>query len=105
MITLEEFKHIIKVIQEHEKDSDTLTEIMLKHSTGIIDYGFDIVAHLVKLLEKVIDDKDEWISWWLWDDVKKIVYDNDSKEPVYDLTDVKDLYYYCKKQYNKVKKV
>lgn len=29
MITLEEFKHTIKVIQEHEKDSDTLTKIII----------------------------------------------------------------------------
>jgi hypothetical protein len=103
MITLEEFKHTIKVIQEHEKDSDILTKTMLKKSIGIIDYGFDIVAHLVKLLEKVMDDKDKWISWWLWEDVEKIVYNG--KEPVYDLTAVEDLYYYCKKQYDKVKKI
>ena len=103
MITLEEFKHAIEVVQEHEKDSDTLTKIMLKNSVGIIDYGFDIVAYFVKLLEKVMGDKDEWISWWLWDDVKKIVYDG--KRPVYDLTAVEDLYYYCKKQYDKVKKI
>lgn len=103
MITLEEFKHTIEIIQEHEKDSDTLTKIMLKKSIGIVDYGFDIVAHLVKLLEKVMDDKDEWISWWLWEDVKKIVYDGE--KPIYDLTNVEDLYYYCKKQYNKVKKI
>lgn len=103
MITLKEFKHTIEVIKEHEKDSDTLTNIMLKGSVGIIDYGFDIVAHLVKLLEKVMDDKDEWISWWLWEGVEKIVYDDE--EPFYDLTDVEDLYYYCKKQYNKVKKI
>lgn len=105
MIILEEFKHIIEVIQKHKKDSDILTKIMLKKSIGIVDYGFDIVAHLVKLLEKVMEDKDEMISWWLWEDVKKIIYDDDSEEPVYDLTDVEDLYYYCKKQYDKVKKV
>lgn len=103
MITLEEFKHTIEVIQEHKKENDKLTKIMLKNSTGIIDYGYDIVDHLVKLLEIVMDDKDEWISWWLWEDVKKIVYY--SGEPVYDLTAVEDLYYYCKKQYDKVKKV
>lgn len=103
MITLEEFKHTIEIIQEHEKDSDKLAKIMLKKSIGIVDYGSDIVTHLVKLLEKVMDDKDEWISWWLWEDVKKIVYDGEV--PVYDLTDVEDLYYYCKKQYNKVKKI
>ena len=37
------------------------------------------------------------------EDVKKIVYDGE--EPKYDLTNVEDLYYYCKKQYNKVKKI
>jgi len=103
VLSLKEFKHTIEVIQEHEKDSNKLTEIMLKNSVGIIDYGFDIVAHLVKLLENVMDDKDEWISWWLWEDVPKIVYEKE--EPIYDLTAVEDLYYYITKQEDKVKRI
>lgn len=103
VLSLEEFKHTIEVIQEHDKDSDTLTKIMLKKSIGIIDYGFDTVAHLVKLLENVMDDKDEWINWWLWEDVKKIVYEKE--EPIYDLTAVEDLYYYITKQEDKVKRI
>ena len=103
VLSLEEFKHTIEVIQEHEKDSDILTKTMVKNSIGIIDYGFDIVAHLAKLLENAMDDKDEWISWWLWEDVKKIVYKKEG--PIYDLTAVEDLYYYITKQEDKVKKI
>ena len=56
-LNLKRFKQIIKTIQDHEKDSEILTKIMVKSSVGIIDYGFDITAELVKLLEFIFDDK------------------------------------------------
>lgn len=104
MLSLDRFKEIISTIQEHEKDSEILTKIMVKSSVGIIDYGFDITTELVKLLEYIFDDKDEMISWWLYEDVDKIIYFK-KKDYDLDLTNVEDLYYYLIKQENKIKRI
>ena len=92
-LTLEEFCRIIKTIQDHENDCKILTNIMVKNSVGIIDYGFDVVAELVKLLEKIFDDKDENISWWLYEDVDKVFFYKDKDYDI-DVRTPESLYYY-----------
>ena len=92
-MALEEFCRIIKVIQDHENDCKVLTKIMLKSSVGIIDYGFDVVAELVKLLERIFDDKDENISWWLYEDVDKVFVYKDRDYDI-DVRTPESLYYY-----------
>ena len=92
-ISLEEFTRIIKVIQDHESDCKVLTKIMLKNSVGIIDYGFDVVAELVKLLEKIFNDKDENISWWLYEEVDKVFFFK-NKDYDIDVRTPESLYYY-----------
>jgi hypothetical protein len=47
-------------------------------------YGFPIFTNgtttmLVKLLEKIFDDKGEYISWWLWESVEKEIYYEDGE--------------------------
>ena len=40
------------------------------------------------------------ISWWLYENVDKIITWNNIK---YDLTNIEDLYFWLKKDYNKIK--
>ena len=98
MFTLEEFKKAIEIIQAHEKDDEVLTKIMLKNSIGVIDYGFEIAGLCVKLLAKVMNDKDEWIEWWLYEGGKK-VWANDKE---YTVSTVEDLYYVILGEYDKI---
>ena len=102
MLTLDEFKIAIKTIQEHEEDNSKLTKIMLKNSIGIVDYGFEIAALCVKLLEHIMNDKCKWISWWLYEDVNKVIEYHDQK---YDVSDTESLYYLLFEKWDKLKKL
>lgn len=104
-LTLEEFKEILEKIQKHEQERDIISNIMVKDSTGFIDFGIDILDELVKMLEKLMnDEKTQLISWWLWEDVNKVIYLKKEKYN-YDVTTPEDLYYYLTKKYEKITRV
>ena len=67
-----------------------------------MDLLITILALLLVL--KIFDDKENIISWWLYENVKKIIYFN-NKSYDYDLTKIEDLYYYLTKQNKKIKKI
>jgi len=102
MITLEEFEEVFKIVKQFEEDQDKLTEILLKDTNGFVNFGFPIADLVLRLLNKVfnIDDPDLF-SWWLYEDVDKIITFSDKTK--YDVTNIKDLYFYAKGECNKVK--
>ena len=105
MILFEDFKKIIETIQQFEKDNDDLSRILLKNNSGFVDYSFPLIDITLNLLNDVLKVEDrDLIGWWLYEKVEKIIYYNDKKIK-YDLTDIKDLYYYVLRQYDNVKKV
>lgn len=103
MITLEKFEEIIKDIQKHIKNNEILSNILIgDESYGWVSHGNIIIDDLIKLLERIFKNDNEDIEWWLFDsNADKFVYLHDYK---YDLTEIKDLYYWLKKDYDKVKK-
>ena len=104
-LTLEEFKKALEMIQKYEQERGVISKIMVKDSTGFIDFGIDILDELVKMLEKLMnDEKTQLISWWLWEDVNKIIYFK-KENYNYDVTTPEDLYYYLTKKYEKITKV
>lgn len=104
MITLEEFKEVFKILKDFESDNDKLTKILLKDTYGFVDFGFPIADLVLRLLNKVFElDDPDLFSWWLYEKVDKIItFPNGIK---YDITNVKDLYYYAKGEFDKVKQV
>ena len=53
-------------------------------------------------MQRIFKDDNGDIEWWLYDsEAGKFVWWHDYK---YDLTEIKDLYYWLKKDYDKVKK-
>lgn len=103
MITLEIFEKIIKDVQKHDKDNKILSEILVeKESYGWVSHGNIIINDLIKLLERIFENDYGDIEWWLYDSkADKLVWWHGYK---YDLTEIKDLYYWLKKDYDKVKK-
>lgn len=99
-INFKTFKRIIKTIQLFNKDCHKLTKTLLKDTYGFVDFGFNIENEIVELLKLNLNDKDDIIGWWLYEDVKKIIY---GKTINYDLTDIKDLYYFLIGELDKVK--
>lgn len=103
MITLEIFEKIIKDIQKHDKNNKILSNILIgDESYGWVSYGNVLENDLIKLLERIFQNDDGDIEWWLFDsNADKFIWKHDYK---YDLTEIKDLYYWLKKDYDKVKK-
>ena len=103
MLTLEEFEEILEHINKNDKDNETLTKILVSDDcTGFTSFGDELVRDVIKLLAKVIKNPytEKELDWWLYEDVEKIVEYKDKK---YNLTEVKDLYYWLKEEYNNVK--
>ena len=101
MITLERFEEIIKTIKQFDEDISKVSEIFIKGCTGFIDFHFAITDIIEELLNDIFDNEDkDLISWWLYENVDKIITWNNIK---YDLTNIEDLYFWLKKDYNKIK--
>ena len=102
LLTLEEFKTIVEHIKENFDDNNKLTKILVSNDcTGFTSFGEHLVCDLLHLVEKLLNDEGDWISWWLYEDTSKVVT---SSNRSYDLTKVEDLYYFLRKEYNKVKR-
>lgn len=67
----EHFCELIYFIKERIESGRELTKALQKY-TGDKDFtGFwasDTFYPLSVWLAKVLNDKDEWISWWMWED-------------------------------------
>lgn len=103
MITLEIFEKIIKDIQKHDENNEILTDILIgDENYGWVSHGNIIVNDLIKLMQRIFKDDNDDINWWLYDsEAGKFIWWHGYK---YDLTEIKDLYYWLKKDYDKVKK-
>lgn len=96
------FKQILSAIKQHEEANRKLTDLVVsKDCTGFCSFGEELVTYLILLLAKAMNDKYDYISWWLWETSSYHVWDETYE---YDLEDPKDLYYFLKGDYTKVKK-
>lgn len=74
MITKKEFVDIIERLKETNDTVEKVNEI-LRNTRNSIENDFMnasamSISHesvVVKLLENMFNDKDEWISWWLYE--------------------------------------
>ena len=104
MISLDEFKEVMEIVKEFDKAQETLTKVLIKENTGFVDFGFPLQGLIFRLLKEIFNIEDpDLLEWWLYEDVEKIIYYPDGLK--YDLTNIKDLYYYIKGDFDKVKKV
>lgn len=95
MITKELFVEVLGLIKEqHEIDSKVADGLELV-CDGYVVYGCKNKCHdaLRKVLEIIFDDKEDYIGWWLYDDVEHIVSETIDGETIkYDLTSPEALY-------------
>lgn len=95
MIPKELFVNVIKLIQEqHEIDSKVADGLELV-CDGYVMYGCKNKCRdaLMKVLENIFDDSEDYIGWWLYEDVKHIVTETLKEKTVeYDLTEPEALY-------------
>ncbi len=85
-----EFKQVIEKLEQESKYLDDLIELDV--------YVFERLSSsetVVKLLENIFNDKNEWISWWVWEKnfgKKQELQAFDRTGKLIPTTTIKDLY-------------
>lgn len=95
-MNLELFKETINTIQKHEQWQDEVSDFLQKkfctENLGIFcTAGEDLVNMLLKVLKEEFNDNNDWITWWIYEDVEKIVTYSDGR-PARNLEDIKDFF-------------
>lgn len=88
-MNLKTFKKIIRLIKKQEALNDNFYKLGLS-VYPISESLYTVVSLLFKAYYSEIGE--DYISWWLYEDVEKIIYLEDGRE--IDLTKVKDLWLY-----------
>ena len=82
-MNLELFTKTINTIKEHRKWQDDVTDFLEEKictdTWAFCNVGENLIDLLIEILEKEFNDIDEWISWWLFEDVEKIIYYQDKQ--------------------------
>ena len=98
-ISYEMFNKTIKEIQKYNKNtqklSDAFEKYLMENSWCIVNIGDNLADQSLKLLAEFFKqytelDVYELITWWLYEDVEKTIYDQDGT--TYDVSTTKGLY-------------
>lgn len=82
-ITKEDYCQMVAALQEHYKELTEFENAMDKFNMGgtyITTIGSVLVENIIYLLTTLTHDREDkykgtWLSWWLWEDVEKVVWD------------------------------
>ena len=92
-MTKEQFIKRMSLIQNFRSEQDTLSILINKISDGypIVTIGDYLVNELIDTISEDIhiEDKD-LLSWWLYEDVEKVLYDNETEISVRTLEELYD---------------
>lgn len=99
-ISKEDYCNMVKQIQSYNKEIYEFSECMQKFSNTyyLSTIGSNLCSALVELLSKLTNDycgntyNDTLLSWWLYEDVEKKIYNDDNS--FIDVTNIEDLYDY-----------
>lgn len=96
-MTKEQFIKRIKLIQNFHSEQQTLSALISKITDGfsVVNIGDYLIDEIVNMINECMNIKDkELIDWWLYEDVKKVIY-VDSKE--ISIETIEELYDYIQK--------
>jgi hypothetical protein len=80
-IKKELFCEIIELTQKQEKRDEEISEAMSNYTNSFVSFGHTTVKEaLMRLLREVMGDTDDFIGWWLYEDVEKKVWLKDGTE-------------------------
>ncbi len=100
-MTKEQFFKRMQLIQNFHSEQETLQVLINKLTDGhpVVTIGDFLVDELVNITTEELHIKDEdLLSWWLYEDVEKIIFDMD-KKPMYNVKTLNGLYDYIIKEY------
>jgi uncharacterized protein (DUF4213/DUF364 family) len=98
-MTKKQFIKYMQLIQNFLSEQETLSALIYKISDGfsIVTIGNNLMDGLIDIIEESFDYLDI-ISWWLFEDVEKIIYINNVSISVKTLD---ELYDFLEKEKNK----
>lgn len=70
MLDFNTFEVALQELKEIHENSMKLSEIL---GTGVVEFSSGVESALLTVLEVTMQDKEDWISWWLYEDVDKTV--------------------------------
>lgn len=95
MLSKETFVRALRLIQEQADIMDAVRQQLGRLGEKPTYFNIDSL-HLQALLEvlaEVMEDKNDWIEWWLYEDVEKLVsWEENGVEVTADLTDPENLW-------------
>ena len=100
-MTKERFIKYMSLILNFYSETETLQVLISKITDGfsVVTIGDSLVVAILDIIEEDlhIAKKDDILSWWLWEDVDKVIYDGDNEISVQTLDELYDYLYaaYC----------
>ena len=95
MLSKATFVRALRLIQEQADIMDAVRQQLGRLGEKPTYFNIDSL-HLQALLEvltEVMEDNNDWIEWWLYEDVEKLVsWEENGEEVTADLTDPEDLW-------------
>jgi hypothetical protein len=86
-MTKEQFVKKINLIQSFQKEQEVLRILIDKLTDGgtIVEFGNELVWEIIDMIYEDMEiadamDNDDLISWWLYENGDKIIYDRENGE-------------------------
>ena len=92
------FKEVITKLQEIQEKSRSLYKLGIDLSNYIEDDYSEIITLILKSHYGL--NGEDMISWWLYEDVEKVLYENDSDKIVRELKTISQLWEYVEELRN-----
>ena len=100
MLSKDEFVSVIETLKESDDFMTDISAVCHKYGTsyegGLSDMCCKMHSTIVDVLEDMFNDKDEWISWWVYDccygTENPVVTDDDSDGGTYEVDTPEKLY-------------
>ena len=92
MITKKQFKFLMKAIQKQNKKMSRLEKFLSNYSDSYIVFNRDASDDIIDFLEDYFCNGEDYISWWLFEDVEKKVWENGLEEEPTDISTLDKFY-------------
>jgi light-regulated signal transduction histidine kinase (bacteriophytochrome) len=101
MLSKDDFARRIALIQNFHSEQQALGALIDKLTDGypVVTLGDNLIAELIAITAQELNDNDDFISWWLWEDVEKVVWVGDEdKQREISVRTVEELYDFLTEQ-------
>ncbi|MFW5891140.1 MAG: hypothetical protein ACOCUI_02875 [bacterium] len=83
-MTKKQFIKRMQLIQNFHSEQNTLSQIIERISDGhcVVNVGNYLIEEIIDMINEALNIKTGLISWWLYEDVDKIIYDIENNKDI-----------------------